>query len=176
MRDEWNQNPDFHVLFLPRSGSHMLVDALNGHPSIDCSHIDLGHAGEGELKGHARCSVKGDEKKVILLTRNAMDRAESHTTDILAVLGDNHTKESGVEIHRKHPDRAITRFRGMESKGQKFFDEVIKLDNVLHLRYEDLTENKEMIEIPHKYSKLICDFLDIKQLPLTTSFRKPRVV
>ena len=175
MRTDWNEDCDFHVLFLPRSGSHMLVDALNSHPEIDCSHSDQGHHGSGDLKGHARCCLFGDERKVILLTRNAKDRTESFFTDIADVCGSNHTKKP-LEVHRRYPGKVENRFKSMEIKNQAFFDKIIDLGQVLHLRYEDLTEGGEMDLIPEKYRDLICDFLDIERLDMNTSFRKPVVV
>ena len=173
---DWNDNPDFYLLFLPRSGSHMLVSALNSHPQIDCSHSDQGHSGDGDVKGHAQCCVTGDIKKAIVLTRNSKDRMDSFFTDLAEKTGDNHVYKPGVKTQRKYAEKCENRYLSQKKKGEYFLTLAEKIPDILVLKYEDLTKDKDIREIPEKYARQICDFLDVSQLPLTTKLYKPEVV
>lgn len=175
MMPDWNHSPDFHVLFLPRSGSHMLVDALNSHPAIDCTHSDQGHHGEGNLKGHAQCVVNSKIKMAIVLTRNSKDRMDSFFTNIAEVAGDNHTKKP-IKVKRQYPEKAENRYRNQEIKNIKFREAASKLPNTLFLDYDDITGNQDIREIPKTYSHAICDFLGVERRILKTIFVKPQVV
>ena len=166
---------DFYLLFLPRSGSHMLVDALNSHPELDCSHTDGGHVGKGDIKGHARTSVTRHVKKALVLTRNSKGRMDSLCTDILEQFGSNHIY-SPAQIHRKHPERAQSRYEINAIRGQKFKESCGKLPETLFLSYEELTGDKEIRKIPEKWANRICDFLGVSRKELTTSLCKPTVI
>lgn len=173
---DWNPSPDFHILFLPRSGSHMLVDALNSHPEIDCTHSDQGHHGKGNLKGHAQCVVDKNIKKAIILTRNSKDRTDSFFTDIANVAGTNHVYKPGVVIHRNRPEKAQNRYKSQSIKNEDFFERAVKVEQHLVVDYYDLTENKDIREIPEKWSHAICDFLGVEKRMLTTRLHKPKVI
>lgn len=176
MPNDQNVDPYFYLLFLPRSGSHMLVSALNSHPQIDCSHSDQGHSGNGDVKGHAQCCVNGGIKKAIVLTRNSKDQMDSFFTDIADVVNDNHVYQPGVKINRRYCAKAENRYLSQKKKGEYFQTLAQKIPETLFLSYEEMTENKDIREIPEKFAKQICDFLDIDQLPLTTKLYKPEVV
>lgn len=172
---DWNDNPDFYLLFLPRSGSHMLVDALNSHPDLDVSHSDQGHGGQGHIKGHAQCVVDPKIKKAIILTRNSVDRMNSFFTNIAEVAGSNHTKKP-IEIERKTPEKAENRYKNQQIKGEVFAEKAGKIEKILFLSYEELTGDQDIRQIPEEYGRKICEFLGVPYLPLTTQFHKPKVV
>lgn len=175
MKPDWNMKPDFHILFLPRSGSHMLVNALNSHPELDVTHSDQGHHGKGNLKGHAQCVVNDDVKKAIILIRNSKDRTNSFFTNLAEKTGSNHSRVP-VEVERRYPDKAANRYKNQEIKNKRFFESVSKIKDALLISYEDLTENKSITEFPEEYSFKICDFLGIERRILVTELVKPTVI
>ncbi|MBT8448826.1 MAG: hypothetical protein KJO69_04005 [Gammaproteobacteria bacterium] len=170
---DWNLDPDFHVIFLPRSGSHMLVNALNHHPEIDCSHSDQGHSGYGDLKGHAQCTVEG-VKKALILTRNADDRVKSFFTSLAKDTGDNHSTVP-VEVERMDYHKAKGRFKSQRIKGDKFLERVKGIPERLEIPYEEITGDRDIREIPEEWSYRICDFLGVKRMVLKTDLHKPVV-
>lgn len=140
----------FFILFLPRSGSHMLVSALNSHPEINCDHLDRDiEISEGQVKGDTvKYLPRHNLRKVIYLRRNHEDRIKS-------------LKKLGIERTLDHEKRQEQRH-------------INSLKNVYHLtlNYEDLTQNENIKEIPEKYSNLICDFLNVERMILKTNYRK----
>ena len=160
---------DFFVLFLPRSGSHMLVDALNSHPEIDCTHVDGGAGGKGGMKGHAQCNTTNVTKAIVLI-RNGRDRALSSYTSLVP---ENHVYQPTTVRRTFCPEAVI---RKQEEKTRRWLQDVRKLDNRLEIHYEDLTGNRDIREIPQGYSHKICDFLGIERRILKTKLYKPRVI
>lgn len=172
---DWNISPDFHLLFLPRSGSHMLVNALNSHPDLDCSHSDQGHRGKGPVKGHAQCVIDSSIKKAIVLTRNSKDRVDSMFTDMAQRIGDNHTKEE-LTVKRLRPEKAENRYVSKEAKYQIWLKDAAEVENTLFVAYEDITGNQSITEIPEDIGRQICAFLGVEYQTLTTEYKKPKVI
>ena len=150
----------------------MLVDALNSHPDIDCTHSDQGHHGKGHLKGHAQCVVEGN--KAIVLTRNHVDRMLSFQTTLAEQIKDNHIKQP-IKVKRTRLEKAENRYKNQKIKGELFKERAKKLPNTLFIPYEELTQNKDIREIPHDWALKICNFLEIPYHPLKTRFYKPEV-
>ena len=101
---------------------------------------------------------------------------DSFFTNIAEVAGSNHVYEPGVEVERKYPEKAENRYKNQEIKNKHFFEKASKIDNTLHIRYEDITDNNDIREIPEKYSNQICDFLGVERRILITELHKPKVI
>lgn len=174
MTPDWNKNPDFHILFLPRSGSHMLVSALNSHPDIDCTHSDQGHHGRGFIKGHAHTVPEHASGKVIVLVRNSVDRMKSFYTTMPDQIKDNHTYEP-LTVQRKDIHKIDRQIEKAIAKTDKWLERCKELHDVLYVSYEDLTGGKDVRVIEQKWTNLICDHIGVLRLPLTTKLHKPTV-
>lgn len=138
---------DFYLLFLPRSGSHMLVSALNSHPEISCEHRDEDvEISEGKIKGRAMKFLQANQnkKKVIYLTRNKADRLKS-------------LKKMGLS----------------ESSTEKMQETQRKsLRDYIEISYEEITGNKNITEIPDKFSHAICEYLGVEKRILKPTYTK----
>lgn len=165
----------FHILFLARSGSHMLVDALNHHPKLDVRHQDGGHRGFGPIKGIALTSMGGEPTvdRVIVLSRNPVDRLLSDCTD----LPGKHTLVP-VEVHRTNARNWPTqqKIHQQNVRCKRLMFDADKYEKRLFLSYEDLTGNVDIREIPEVYARLICEFLEVEYAPMPTRYYKPTVV
>lgn len=167
---------DFHIVFLPRSGSHMLVSALNSHPMLDVSHIDHGHHGKGPIKGH--CSTLAQYEKApkcIFLMRDSYNVCLSRKTtlptkqDIGA-----HTLEPVVI---EPPRQVITEemVARQDQRRDELLEKAMRYDKLLIVEYESLTGNKDIRQIPKHWAKVLCDFLEVETCELSTPFYKPEI-
>jgi hypothetical protein len=176
--NKWKDgNPYFHVLFLARSGSHMLVNALNHHPQLNVTHVDNHHHGKGNVLGHATNVPRPDGiKKAILLTRNQTDRLLSMRTSLKSngEIG-YHTKEP-IKVHRTKQGISTKHSETQHKRDVRLRAGAARYADVLEISYEELTGNKDIREIPREWAIKICDFLGIEYHPMPIDFYKPEVI
>jgi len=166
---------DFYIMSMPRSGSHMLASALDGHSCISCQGehqypwlgIQKGKIVHGALTGPKhRVSV---QHKIICLTRDSRDcvcSLQRRASGQLHFLEPTEIKEVGIV------DEADVQY--FDSMKEYMLD-LFKAHERLVLDYSEITDNKDCREIPESIGKRICDFLGVVYEPLKPKFYKPRI-
>lgn len=167
---------DFVILTLPRSGSHMLASALDGHSQIQCFAEAWREKPRYEWLGGIKKSVVGTtvfpryaqeivptSGKAIVLTRRPEDRASTEQKIETLVPLTVDSRDIGtldcIDVFEREADALL--------KTAKDF-------TCLYLDYSDLTEDKDCREIPEWYARQICEFLGVNYEPLRPKFYKPQ--
>jgi len=151
----------------------MLGTALNSHPALTCGgeifglKRELYNEGEDyniEIVHVAFCVPNA--KKYIVLVRSPKDRdlswqktTSKHFTEPLLLEKELIANPNRKLIHA--------------SENQKILENFIKNNDCLVLYYNDLTNNKDIREIPEKYGRKICEYLGVDYHTLKPITYKP---
>lgn len=170
---------DFWILFAPRSGSHMLASALDGHPEIQCGAECW--TGESRFKHWLGCEEK--RLKGTTVIPDTIGKMAHCPDKIILLLRDpqslgmyKNEKSTIPHILKAEPEKAAYKQERQHFIGKQ--QECIKIscdfENVLSVHYNLLTQNKDCREFPREQSDRICDFLGVERLPLRPAFYKAR--
>ena len=157
------------IVSLPRSGSHMLGSALSSHPELVCigeyASDDFPEwANDGNCQIVQLYNITPNAEKYIVLVRSLEDRKRSWRKD-----GPTHYYEP-INVSDIEPigvDFIIG--QDMQQKLQDF----IGSNKCLILHYEELTGNADIRQIPDKYGRMICEYLEVEYQPLVPATYKP---
>lgn len=168
---------DFYILFLVRSGSHMLASALDSHPEIQCKaeawrpepkYPWLG-AVEKRVSGTTMLPHKipdNPPNKAIVLTRRWQDRVQSVAKPL------HHMEPASIEVRgmsvqelMEQEEDALMRDAGLMEAASRF--------DCLFVDYDEMTNNEDCRELPEPIGRRICDFLGVGYAPLRPAFYKP---
>lgn len=185
---------DFVIVCPQRSGSCLLVTALNSHPDISCEvnvvrntlgvdihDIDSNKKIKGKVVRYNVLSEirQANPDKVIHLKRDLTDAARS------LIIHKWNVRSSGVSLHRFRDQSLTIDIRPLGTPHFEFFTSVVKntfeelqreaLKAIgslprLTIDYEKITDGcSDIEEIPFVYSERILKFLGASVIPLKTS-------
>lgn len=174
-----NRGRIYLMYSLPRSGTRMVCHALHQHPQVWCSHEFLNKA----------ASTKrwiNDTSKELLSTDKYKAIAHGQVYDIsLGMLFSDVPKiflkrssylpgTSEINLRRLSYGRRDINWswiaNDVAERGRK--SELLEHFADLVIDYDDITDGKEIEEIPEHIGRLLCDFLEVDYHPLVTPQRK----
>ena len=177
---------DFLIITQPRSGSHMLATALNGHSQISCTGEirnprDFIKPTEGEiLGGILHYSPEGDitAKKYIYMKRDITERSRS--VDRLHQIKHNETDPKFHFLEPKTLDVSSivykqSTFDICKERTAQLEEFLLDKDHIT-VTYEEITGNKSITEIPEAVGRKITEYLGVKYEPLKPLTVKPTII
>lgn len=156
----------FVILALPRTGTKMLVSALESHPQIDKVTHEF-NGTEEEFRAHPyvlsnRYHDWMDCTKIALTRENSVAGAKS-----LLLMTYNNFKllpPGTVEIPIDEVVKSARFRREQEAEFSRLADYTVS--------YEDLTEGEDTEELPEWFSRDFCRLVGITPYPLVSSIRQ----
>lgn len=158
----------------------MLCSALNSHPEITCFHepfmdirkreqwseqmdlwekpVRIGHVQFHQLHSSM---LEADIPRLLLARRDVVRSAMGAL--FLNVYRPNQKFSVDPEYVMKLRDERLLHYKLMKASCEK------------EVFYEDLTDNKEITEIPERWGRWLCDWAGVDYHPLEVSVRKARV-